>query len=101
MSVFSLYISFLLDYFNVFLFDKNLTKEALESLGNRPFLIFHGTEDTRVPFFHSEQLGKYVKSFGGKITFFPLEGADHTEGVLSHSEVYEDNLPKFFKANLL
>ena len=86
--------------FHGIFFDKNLPKEALESLGNRPLLIFHGTEDTRVPFFHSEQLVKYVKSFGGKITFFPLEGADHTEGVLSHSEVYEDNLPKFFKANL-
>ena len=78
-----------------------MPKEALDNLRDRPLLIFHGTQDTRVPFFHSEQLVEYVRTIGGKITFFPLEGADHTEGVLSHSEVYEDNLPEFFKTNLL
>ena len=86
--------------FHGIFFDKNLPKEALNNLQDRPLLVFHGTEDTRVPFFHSVQLVEYVKSINGKVTFFPLEGADHTEGVLSHSKIYEDNLPKFFKTNL-
>ena len=86
--------------FHGIFFDKNMPKEALSDLQDRPMLVFHGKKDTRVPFFHSEQLVEYVKSINGKIIFFPLEGADHTEGVLSHSEIYEDNLPKFFKTNL-
>ena len=53
-------------------------------------------EIVTVPINHMRKYKKY----NGKIIFFPLEGADHTEGVLSHSQIYEDNLPKFFKTNL-
>ena len=63
-------------------------------------LVFHGKEDTRVPFIHSKLLVKYAQELGQVVEFIENEGADHNEALLLEPEVFESHLAKFFMTNL-
>ena len=75
-------------------------KDGIDQLNNRALLVFHGTEDTRVPFFHSQELVKYANKLGQEVTFFKNKGADHNEALLMEPETFERELPLFFKEHL-
>lgn len=74
--------------------------EGLESLNGRALLVFHGKEDTRVPFIHSKLLLKYAEELGQPVAFVASEDADHNEALLLEPEVFEASLPTFFITNL-
>ncbi len=75
-------------------------KDGIDKLNNRPLLIFHGTEDTRVPFSHSQKLVAYAKKIGQEVTLIENKKADHNEALLIEPEVFEKILPDFFKVHL-
>ena len=74
--------------------------DGIENLNGRALLVFHGKEDTRVPFIHSKLLVKYAKELGQVVEFIENEGADHNEALLLEPEVFESHLTKFFMTNL-
>lgn len=70
--------------------------DGLDLLNGRALMVFHGKEDTRVPFIHSELLLKYAKDLNQQVDFFANESADHNEALLIEPEVFETHLPNFF-----
>ena len=63
-------------------------------------MVMHGTDDTRVPFLHSERLVKFASSFGKEVKFVVNYDSDHNEALLKEPEVIRENLVKFFQKNL-
>lgn len=52
--------------------------KAIGQIAPRPVLLIHGTEDSVIPF---EQGQRLKASAGPSIEFWPIRGADHTQGV--------------------
>ncbi len=63
-------------------------------------MVMHGTDDTRVPFLHSERLVKFASSFGKDVKFIVNNNSDHNEALLREPELVRGNLVEFFKNNL-
>jgi acetyl esterase/lipase len=59
---------------NTILFDFS---EYFDKNDKAPFLIFHGTEDKTIPFYHAEQVVMKCAMNGIFYLFYPLEGAPH------------------------
>ena len=74
--------------------------DGLESLNGRALLVFHGKEDTRVPFIHSKLLLKHAEGLNQRVEFIASDAADHNEALLLEPEVFETHLPDFFVTNL-
>ena len=75
-------------------------EDGISNLKGRALLVFHGTEDTRVPFLHSERLISFSKSIGEKLKFVKNEKSDHNEALLIEPEKIQENLIKFYKKSL-
>ena len=75
-------------------------KDGISNLNDRALLVFHGTDDTRVPFFHSEKLVGYAKSIGQDLQFVRNIGSDHNEALLIEPEIIEENLIEFYNKSL-
>lgn len=58
---------------------------------NVPFWIFHGSQDSVIPVYYSEDMVKAIESFGGNVKFTVVEGADHDSwnSVYNRKDVYE------------
>ena len=75
-------------------------KDGISNLNDRALLVFHGTEDTRVPFLHSERLVRYAKSIGQELQFVKNIGSDHNEALLIEPEIIQKNLIEFYEKSL-
>ena len=75
-------------------------KDGISNLNGRALLVFHGTEDTRVPFLHSEKLVNFATSIDQDLRFVKNRGSDHNEALLIEPEVIQKNLIKFYQKSL-
>lgn len=57
---------------------------SVRSLGDRPLLILHGTDDEIVPFEHAGRIHEAALSAGVRSVFIPFEGASHADWVDTH-----------------
>jgi dipeptidyl aminopeptidase/acylaminoacyl peptidase len=82
----------------------NLTEtsvtSAIDAAGDRPMLVLHGDADQRLAYQSSLDFVEYAKSVGGNVQLETFSGADHTEGMLTETDRYADELASFFEANL-
>jgi dipeptidyl aminopeptidase/acylaminoacyl peptidase len=83
----------------------NLTEtsvaSAIDATGDRPMLVLHGNADQRLNYQSSVDFVEYAKSVGVDVTFETVEGADHTEGMLTETDRYAEALVSFFDTNLV
>ena len=63
-------------------------------------LILHGDSDQRLVYQSSVDFYEYGQSVGADITLETFVGSDHTEGMLSEPERYEQLLVEFFESAL-
>ena len=75
-------------------------KDGIRKIGERALMVMHGTDDTRVPFLHSERLVKFANSIGKDVKFIVNNNSDHNEALLKEPELIRDNLIEFFEKNL-
>jgi dipeptidyl aminopeptidase/acylaminoacyl peptidase len=69
---------------------------GIDAAGERPILLLHGTADQRLAYEGAVKFLEYGQSIGADITLETFEGADHTEGMLSETERYNQALTSFF-----
>lgn len=74
--------------------------QAVEALDGRPMMILHGTIDQRLAFEEAVKLASYGASVGQSVTLEPFVGSDHTEGMLTETERYQQLLGEFFRASI-
>ena len=75
-------------------------RDGIQKIGNRALMVMHGTDDTRVPFLHSERLVKFASSLGKEVKFIVNDNSDHNEALLKEPELIRKNLIEFFENNL-
>jgi dipeptidyl aminopeptidase/acylaminoacyl peptidase len=75
-------------------------KDGIRKIGERALMVMHGTDDTRVPFLHSERLVKFANSIGKDVKFIVNNNSDHNEALLKEPELIRENLIEFFEKNL-
>ena len=75
-------------------------RDGIQKIGNRALMVMHGTDDTRVPFLHSERLVKFASSLGKEVKFIVNDNSDHNEALLKEPELIRKNLIEFFEKNL-
>jgi dipeptidyl aminopeptidase/acylaminoacyl peptidase len=73
---------------------------AVEALDGRPMMILHGTIDQRLAFEEAVKLAGFGAQAGQSVTLEPFVGSDHTEGMLTEPERYQQLLGEFFRENL-
>jgi dipeptidyl aminopeptidase/acylaminoacyl peptidase len=82
----------------------NLTEtsvqESIEAAGDRPMLILHGDSDVRLDYQESVNFKNYADSVGTDVELITFNDADHTEGMLTETERYRDELVGFFEGAL-
>jgi pimeloyl-ACP methyl ester carboxylesterase len=74
--------------------------QAVEALDGRPMMILHGTIDQRLAFEEAVKLASYGTSVGELVVLEPFIGSDHTEGMLTEPERYQQLLGGFFRESL-
>ena len=74
--------------------------ESIEAAGDRPMLILHGDSDVRLDYQESVNFKNYADSVGTDVELITFEGADHTEGMLTETQRYRDELVGFFEGAL-
>lgn len=74
--------------------------EAIEAAGSRPMLILHGDQDVRLAYQESVNFKEFADSVGADATLITFVGADHTEGMLTETDRYRDELVGFFEESL-
>lgn len=74
--------------------------QAVEALDGRPMMIFHGTIDQRLAFDEAVKLASYGAMVGQSVALEPFVGADHTEGMLTETQRYQELLGQFFRESL-
>ena len=75
-------------------------EDGITALNGRALLVFHGTEDTRVPFLHSERLVAHAKSIEQDLKFVKNIGSDHNEALLIEPKIIQESLIDFYEKNL-
>ena len=75
-------------------------EDGINALDGRALLVFHGTEDTRVPFLHSERLVAHAKSIKQDLKFVKNIGSDHNEALLIEPKIIQENLIDFYEKSL-
>ena len=70
---------------------------GIDSAGNRPMLLLHGTDDRRLAYEGAVKFRDYAENAGVEITLETFEGAEHTEGMLSETQRYQRALTTFFR----
>jgi pimeloyl-ACP methyl ester carboxylesterase len=73
---------------------------AVEALDGRPMMILHGTVDQRLAFEEAVKLASYGAAVGQAVALEPFVGSDHTEGMLTEPERYQQLLGEFFRSSL-
>ena len=63
-------------------------------------MILHGDSDVRLAYEESVNFKEYADSVGTDVELITFEGADHTEGMLTETERYRDELVGFFANSL-
>jgi dipeptidyl aminopeptidase/acylaminoacyl peptidase len=70
---------------------------GIDSAGNRPLLLLHGTDDQRLAYEGALKFRDYAENAGVEVTLETFEGADHTEGMLTETARYARALTTFFR----
>jgi dipeptidyl aminopeptidase/acylaminoacyl peptidase len=63
-------------------------------------LILHGDSDVRLAYQESVNFKNYADSVGTDVELITFNNADHTEGMLTETERYRDELVGFFEGAL-
>lgn len=74
----------------------NMREELASKIGTRPFLLFHGTEDQRVPIESAQNVAEIIKASGGNPVFWAVPKAGHGEPVYKATDEYELKIVDFF-----
>jgi uncharacterized protein len=74
--------------------------DAVGMLDGRPIFITHGTADSRLSVDYGHRLEAAVRADGGSVESWYIDGAEHTESMLTDSEEYEQRLVGFFDGAL-
>ena len=74
--------------------------DAVRALDGRPLFITHGTSDTRLIADYGHELEAAVRAEDGVVDSWFVEGAGHTEAMLTHPADYEERLVGFFETTL-
>lgn len=74
--------------------------EAVDALDGRPMMILHGTKDQRLAFAESVKLASFGAHVGETVVLEPFVDSDHTEGMLTEPERYQQLLGEFFREAL-
>ena len=74
--------------------------DAVRALGGRPLFITHGTNDERLSVAYGHTLEEAVRADGGNVDSWFVEGAKHTEAMVTDPAGYEQRLVGFFGATL-
>ena len=74
--------------------------DAVGMLNGRPLFITHGTADSRLSVDYGHRLEAAVRADGGSVESWYIDGAGHTESMLTDTEEYERRLVAFFEAAL-
>ncbi|MBA2299145.1 MAG: alpha/beta fold hydrolase [Chloroflexi bacterium] len=74
--------------------------DAVRQLGGRPLYITHGTKDSRLSVDYGHQLEAAVQADGGNVESWFVEGAEHTETVITEPTEYERRVVGFFRRSL-
>jgi dipeptidyl aminopeptidase/acylaminoacyl peptidase len=74
--------------------------DAVGMLDGRPLFITHGTADTRLSVDYGHRLEEAVRADGGSVESWYIDGAGHTESMLTDTEEYERRLVAFFEGAL-
>ncbi len=74
--------------------------QAVVALDGRPMMILHGTVDQRLAFEEAVKLASFGASVGQSVVLEPFVGSDHTEGMLTEPERYQQLLGEFFREAL-
>ena len=74
--------------------------DAVGALGGRPLFITHGTNDERLSVAYGHTLEEAVLTAGGNVESWYVEGARHTESMLTDPSGYEQRLVGFFGRTL-
>ena len=64
-----------------------------------PFMIFHGTDDSTVPFSQSAELHDLLEKNGCDVTLVAINGAEHADIFFAQEKLW-DMVAKFFKDKL-
>lgn len=74
--------------------------DAVAKLDGRPLAISHGTADTRLSVEYGHRLEAAARADGTPVVAWYIDGAEHTEAMITHAEEYERRLVDFFRASL-
>ena len=74
--------------------------DAVARLDGRPLYITHGTDDTRLSVDYGHRLEAAARADGGPVESWYVDGAEHTEAMVTHAEEYERRLVGFFDGAL-
>ena len=74
--------------------------DAVARLDRRPIAITHGTADTRLSVEYGHRLEAAARAGGGPVDAWYVDGAEHTEAMLTHTAEYEQRLVDFFVRSL-
>jgi fermentation-respiration switch protein FrsA (DUF1100 family) len=74
--------------------------DAVARLDRRPIAITHGTADTRLSVEYGHRLEAAARAGGGPVDAWYVDGAEHTEAMLTHTAEYEQRLVDFFERSL-
>jgi fermentation-respiration switch protein FrsA (DUF1100 family) len=71
--------------------------DAMVRLAGRPLAITHGTRDTRLSVEYGHRLEAAARAAGGPVDAWYVDGAEHTEALVTHAVEYELRLVAFFE----
>ena len=74
--------------------------DAVGALDGRPLFITHGTSDERLSVAYGHTLEEAVRADGGNVESWYVEGAKHTEAMVTDPAGYEERLVAFFERTL-
>ena len=74
--------------------------DAIGKLDGRPLAITHGTADTRLSVDYGHRLEAAARAAGGPVEAWYVDGATHTEAMLTDTDEYEQRLVDFFDRSL-
>jgi dipeptidyl aminopeptidase/acylaminoacyl peptidase len=74
--------------------------DAVARLDGRPLAISHGTADSRLSVDYGHRLEAAARADGTPVVAWYVDGAEHTEAMITHTEEYERRLVDFFRASL-
>ena len=75
--------------------------DAVGKLDGRPLFITHGTSDTRLSVAYGHRLEAAARAEGGSVGTWFVEGAEHTEAMVTDPTGYQRRLTGFFDESLV